>query len=141
MNRFRRTAAAIAMMAASAAGCSNDTTTTPTTSTPATIQDTFSGTLNQNGSGTFQFTTLQSGQVTAVLSTLTTTDGSASPNVGLTLGTWNGNACASVITKDGANQSSSIVGSVSAAGTLCVRIYDVGNVTAPLDYTINVNHP
>jgi hypothetical protein len=27
------------------------------------------------------------------------------------------------------------------SGALCVRIYDVGRLTAPVDYTFTVSHP
>jgi hypothetical protein len=138
MIRWRWTVAVVGLLAAT---CSDSTSSTPTTATPTTIQDTFSGTLNQNGAATNQFTTLQSGTVTATLSSLVAPDSSSPPNVGLALGTWNGNSCTAVLSKDSANVSSSITGNVSAAGVLCVRIYDVGNITTSVDYTINVNHP
>ncbi len=30
---------------------------------------------------------------------------------------------------------------VSTAGTLCVNVYDIGNQTAPVTYTVTVAHP
>jgi hypothetical protein len=142
MVRFRWGAALAVLLSLAAAACSdNSTSSTTTTPTAPTIQDTFSGTLNLNGAVTHTFTTLQAGQVTATLSTLVAPDMSTPPNVGLALGTWNGNACAIVISKDNANVSSSVIGTVSSAGTLCVRLYDIGNITTLVTYTINVNHP
>ena len=136
MSRLRILAVAMVL---GAAGCGSDTPTTPTTpTTPVTVTDTFAGTLSPNGAATYTFTTGLSGQVTATLATL-------SPNstlvVGLSLGTWNGNACQIVLSKDTATQFSFIIGQASQANTFCVRIYDVGNVVDPATYEIQVNHP
>jgi hypothetical protein len=134
-------AALVALAALGAAACSDDTSTSTTNPTPTTITDTFTGTLTPNGAATYQITALQSGQVTAILSALTVPDSDTPPLVGLSLGTWNGTSCHTVIFKDDATPLSQILGSVSAQGTLCVRIYDVGKVTTPASYTISVNHP
>ena len=140
MVRFRGLAAMLVLVGLSA-GCSDNTGTTTTTPTPVSVTDTFSGALTQNAAATFQFTTLQAGTVTATISALTAPDASTPPTVGMSLGTWNGNACLAVISKDDATATSSVIGSVSTAGVLCVRIYDVGNITSSVTYTINVNHP
>jgi len=29
----------------------------------------------------------------------------------------------------------------TSAGTLCVQVYDIGNQTAPVSYTVTVTHP
>ena len=57
------------------------------------------------------------------------------------VGTWNGNACQVVLSKDQATQLSFLIGQASQASTFCVRIYDVGNVTDPATYELQVNHP
>jgi hypothetical protein len=124
-------------MAVWTAACSGSTATTPTTTTPSTVTDTYSGTLSQNGAANFSFTTAQSGNVQTTLiqvvpdSTLV---------VGLSLGTWNGTSCQVVLANDKATRGSSIVGTASAAGTLCVRIYDVGNVIDPITFQLQVTH-
>jgi len=135
MSRFRFVALAFAVGAA-ACGSSPTTPTTPTT--PVTVTDTFTGPLTQNGAFSFNFTTAQSGQVTA---TLTTLSPDSTLVVGLALGTWSGNACQIVLSKDSATQASFIVGQASQASTFCVRIYDVGNVKDPITWEIQVNHP
>jgi ABC-type Fe3+-hydroxamate transport system substrate-binding protein len=136
MSRLRILAVVLAL---GTAACGSDTPTTPTTpTTPVTVTDTFAGTLTPNGAATYTFTTGLSGQVTATLTTL-------SPNstliVGLSLGTWNGNACQIILSKDSATQLSFVVGQASQANTFCVRIYDVGNLVDPATYEIQVNHP
>jgi hypothetical protein len=135
MSRLRFLAVALAV---SAVACGSGTTTAPTPTTPVTVTDTFAGTLTSNGAASYAFTTAASGTVTATLATL-------SPDttlvVGMALGTWNGNACQIVLSKDSATQFSFIVGQASQANTYCVRIYDVGNVIDPATYELQVNHP
>lgn len=135
MSRLRFLAVAFSL---SAVACGSSTTTAPTPATAVTVTDTFAGTLTSNGAASYAFTTAASGTVTATLATL-------APNttlvVGMALGTWNGNACQIVLSKDSATQFSFIVGQASAANTYCVRIFDVGNVTDPATYELQVNHP
>ncbi len=91
-----------------------------------------------NGLALHNFTTQASGAVTATLTTL-------SPDsellVGMSLGTWNGTACQLVIVKTDAKQATVLTGGVSALGSLCVTIYDVGNIVNPIAYEITVVHP
>jgi hypothetical protein len=124
--------------ALAAAACGSDTTTTPTTPTPVILTDTFTGTLNQNGGQTYTFLTAASGNITA---TLTTVAPDSTLVVGLSLGTYNGSACQIVLAKDNAIQGASVVGSGNSTGTFCVRIYDVGKITDPITYQIDVMHP
>ena len=127
----------LVVCAAAAAACSNNTTTAPTTPTVSTITDTYSGTLNQNGAASFTFTTSQSGNIQATLTALAP---DSAVLVGLSLGTWNGTSCQIVLANDKATQFSSITGTVSSSGSLCVRIYDVGKIVDPTTYEIQVIH-
>ena len=61
--------------------------------------------------------------------------------VGLSLGTWNGTSCQIVLANDKATQAAVVIGTASSAGSLCVRVYDVGNVADPITYEIQVVHP
>jgi hypothetical protein len=76
-----------------------------------------------------------------VTATLTTLEPDSSLVVGLSLGTWNGQVCQIVLANDSATQGTVITGAVSSFGSLCVRIYDVGNLTGPINYEITVVHP
>ncbi len=117
------------------AACNN---TTPTGATAPTTTDTYSGTLTPNGARTFSFSTQATGTVAARLTTI-------SPDstivVGLALGTWNGSACQVIIANDAATQGTVVTGTTGGAGNLCVRVYDVGNLTANEDFTVTVVHP
>lgn len=136
MSRFKLTAAVAVML--SAAACSKSTATSPTTTTaPANVIDTFTGTLTRNGATNFQFSVSAAGVVYATLSSVA----DASTVVGLSLGTWNGISCAIVLANDLAAQGTTVTGSVTGIGTLCARVYDVGKVVDPLDYQVTVVHP
>jgi hypothetical protein len=127
------------LLATAIAGCGNDLTSTPpTTPTAPTVTDTFTGTLTRNGGVTHPFVGSSSGTVTA---TLTSVAPDATVVVGLSLGTWNGNACQVVLAKDNAVQGSIVVASASSAGNMCARIYDTGHLVNPITYQITVVHP
>lgn len=128
----------LAALVAGAAACGDDPTTPTTPTPPATVTETFSGSVTRNGAATHTFATQASGTVTATLTTLAPDSALV---IGLSLGTFNGSACQLVITKDDATQGTIVTGGVSTLGSLCVRIYDVGNITDPVTYDITVVHP
>jgi hypothetical protein len=132
----------LAVVSAGAAGCNdnnNNTTVTPTPTPPTTtVTEVFSGSLSTNGASTYPFSATAGGTVTV---TLTTLSPDATLPVGLSLGTWTGSACQVVIANDSAAQAAAISGTVTSAASLCVRVYDVGKVTSPVDYTVTVVHP
>lgn len=127
-----------------AAGCNDNTTNTPTTpttpttpSTPATTE-TFTGTLHLNGAETFNFTSTTAGTIVITLTELP--DGT--PPIGLSLGTWTGTACQIAIDNSSAGKAAIVTGTVTAATSLCARVYDAhGTVTTPADFTVTVGHP
>jgi hypothetical protein len=123
------------------AACGDDepAATTPTTPS-ATVTDTFTGTLTRNGgtSHPFPVSGAAGGDVTATLKAVSP---DAETVLGMSLGTWNGTACQSVIANDRATVSASLLGRATSTGLLCLRIYDIGTVTAPQDYEVEVVHP
>jgi hypothetical protein len=128
-----------ALLALSAA-CGNDLTTTPTDTTPPPTTTTlFSGTLQRNGAVTHPFATARSGSVTVTLSTLNPDN---TLTIGLSLGTWNGESCQTVIARDSTVVGNSIVGTASSSGNFCIRVYDAaGTLTEPTSYDLQVVHP
>ncbi len=137
MSRFKF--AAMLAIALSAAACSNnDTVTAPTPTTPVSVTDTFNGTLTRNGATSFPFNVSAAGYVVA---TLTSVADSTVP-VGLSLGIWSTSlsTCSVVLANDAAVQGTSVTGSATAIGQLCVRVYDVGKLVDPLDYQLSVTH-
>ena len=128
---------AVLTLASMACDSGENTPTTPTTPGP-TITETFAGTVTQNGAATFTFNTSVSGIVTATLKSIGPV---TTAQVGLALGTWNGVTCAVVLTNDRITTGLAVTGQVNAAGSLCVRIYDVGQLTETSTFEIVVVHP
>ncbi len=87
---------------------------------------------------THPFLAEASGDVTATLISLAPEEVAS---IGLSLGTWNGSACQTVIANDTAVQGAVIIGRASIAGNLCLRIYDTGNIPSLASYEVTVVHP
>jgi hypothetical protein len=132
----------VALAAALAAGgCGNDPLAAlvpPTVS--VTVTETFTGTLTRNGATSHSFTVTSTGGG-EVQATLKTVSPDSAAVVGFGLGTWNGSSCQIVITNDRASQASALLGRATSTGSLCVRLFDVGLITDPQDYEIEVVHP
>ena len=131
---------AILALALAAGACDDDNNNNiPTAPTPPpSVTETFADSIGRNGARTHNFSTGASGAVTITLTALAP---DSTLLVGFSLGTWNGANCQLVITNDAATQGTVITGGVSSLGSLCVRIYDVGNITDPISYEITVVHP
>ncbi len=147
MHRFRTPKilllglAVVAMTACSDNTLSQLAAASATTSNPST--DTFTGTLSKNGAFTHIFTITTLGAVTVTIVNLSP---STSQIVGLSLGVWNGTACSTSPATGGsatdiASTGTSITLNATAAGNLCARLYDVGFVTTPVLYTMQITHP
>jgi hypothetical protein len=119
------------------AACSSDTTTPVTPTNPVT--ETLTGTVAQNSSSVLPFNATAAGTVTATLTTLAPL---SSITVGFSLGTYSGTTCQVVLDNPAGVQGSILSGNAATAGAFCVRVYDVGNITAnaPVSYTVTVVH-
>ena len=126
------------------AACGQSRTSTPTSPSiqPTVLTETFSGTLTRNAAYTHPFSVGDAGDVSVFL--ITSADARDPSNnaipIGVSLGTWNGAACAIVIANDSVTPGSSITGRATAAGNLCVRVYDVGNVPGAATYELLIDH-
>ena len=122
-----------------ATGCDTRNPVTPTPpSDPTLVTDTFDGSIAVNGAATFSFLTGSAGPVTATLQTVTPDSAAV---LGLAIGTWNGTSCQVVLANDKATQGITVTGKVSGVGGLCVRVYDVGLLTAVVNFTVVAVHP
>jgi hypothetical protein len=128
----------MAGFALAAGACTGDDDPLPSTPSPNPVVDTFTGTLTRNGAQVEAFSVTASGDVRAAISKL---EPDSTVIVGLSIGTWNGAACQTVISNDNATQGTAVVGTADRQGRLCVRIYDAeGTLPAPTNYEINVTH-
>ncbi len=126
-------------IAAIAASCSGDINNIPTTPDAVEVTETFSGALNINGGATHNVFTTATGAVSA---TLTSLGGNPPAKVGFSLGTLGSTGvCTAVLVNDSAVVSTQLIGTVSTLqGSLCARVYDVGSLTASVDYVFTVTH-
>jgi hypothetical protein len=140
MRRLIGGVALIGTLAVSAAGCDPQTTNSGNTPTLPTVPvtESFSGTVTVNGAQTFAFQALSSGVVQATLKTFSP---ETDLKVGLAIGTFNGVTCQQILVNDSAIAGISVIGSVATASNLCVRIYDVGQLTQANAFEITVIHP
>jgi ABC-type Fe3+-hydroxamate transport system substrate-binding protein len=128
---------AIAVAVVCAACGKNSSSTTEPSATSKT--ETFSGTVQPRGTGMNTFSVAAAGQVTA---TLTAAGPPATVAVGLGLGTPGDSVCGvipggSVITAAG---SSAQLAGIVTPGSYCVTVYDVGNQTGAITYSVTVVH-
>jgi hypothetical protein len=128
----------LALGAGPAVACNDSTTPTTPTDPTTTTTETFSGTITVNGAITHVFSVTQRGSVSA---TLTSVGPDATLTIGVSLGTWNGTTCQIILANDQTAVGSGAAGTVSGVGNLCLRVYDVGKLTAPATYSVDVVHP
>jgi hypothetical protein len=139
-----RRAAALALMAAAMSwlpACSSggDTTTVTAPSTSPTTEM-FTGTVPVGGSDSHTFAiALSNGQVNVIL---TQAGPPSTIYEGLGIGTPSGSTCSvltggAVVTPAGATAQLS---GTAAAGSYCIVVYDVGNQTNDITYSVTVTH-
>ncbi len=100
------------------------------------ITEVFSGTLNPASAVVHPFSAFGRGTVT-----LTLTEMNPVTTVGMNLGTWNGTSCFVAVANEASTAGTILIGKIIGAGSVCIRVYDVGNVTDPVAYTLSVVHP
>ena len=129
----------IALVAAFAAACgSSSPVFTEPTGDPKV--ETFTNTIDVGGIGTHTF------NVTAANGQLVATLASAGPPstifMGFALGMFSNSVCAPFTDQTGIFQAGSTtqLGGTANAGAYCVQVYDVGNQTGPVTYTVTVSH-
>jgi hypothetical protein len=118
------------------AGCDNKTTNPDATTTV----EQFASRIQEKGSAWRQVNVATGGDVKLQLITLTQVD--AVMNLGI--GTISGTQCVLAANVDTKADSSAVNPQLTrtvAAGTYCVRIADIGNLTQIVDFTIRIEKP
>ena len=131
---------AIGILTASCGG--SNTPTTPTTPVLPS-SEVFTGTLTPQGSSFYSFTVAATGNVSITFAgLLAKVPGPALNTVmGLGVGTPDGTDCSvtnSVTSAPGLT--AQLVNSLTPA-TYCAKIYDLGQLTAPVEFTVRIVHP
>jgi hypothetical protein len=137
------TASALLLAAVLFAGCAEDDAPTAPTDPPVAITEQFPApdqsplTLTPHGGVTHPFVVQRAGDVTVRIDALEP----AEAVIGISLGPLSAQACSAVIARDNAMLGHSIVGTATATGSFCVRVYDAGGtLTGPVTYRITVQH-
>jgi len=130
-----RSLAALGLLLATlGASCSS----TPASPTGPSTKETFSGTIGVGGSASHDVTVGTSSNLTVTLTSLV-------PQTTITVGLGVGQpdaatgTCVLASYTNSANAGRAITVAVNK-GTLCTKIYDVGNILTTVDYTLSVEH-
>ena len=137
MRRLLTLGLSMSLLALSAAGCGDDLTDLEI-GPSGTVTESFSSTLNPGGGTTHVFVVSGKG---AIAATLTAVGDDNTRIVGLALGNWTNNACQLSVANDNAVVSVTLGATVSAAGSICARVYDTKGVPDATAYTLEVIHP
>ena len=156
MKRMRATSTALGLILGAMTVCGacshnstaepslTSTTTTPTTTTAAapTVSETFSGTLPVGGFKFYTFNIAANGTVNVTLRQVTGTGVPPTVQLGLGIGQPSGQDCATTVVNTASSsfaapQSTGVFG----PGLFCVRVFDVGNLFAPANFSITIAHP
>jgi hypothetical protein len=114
----------------------NTSSAAPTNiSTPARF-DIFSSTVGAHGSATHEMAIFFNGATT-----LTLASAGASVTVGVSFGAWDGQACRFISTLTATASANPLISTVVDPGNYCIRVYDVGLLTAPILFTLDTLHP
>jgi hypothetical protein len=101
---------------------------------------TFDGRLERAGSFVGSFSVKSPGIVRVIVNTLIGADTSITATGGVAVGTWDGTTCAFLAKNDNATFSTVVSGS-AIVGDYCVQVYDVGQFTEAVNYSVEVQHP
>jgi hypothetical protein len=122
--------------ALAAAACSDPVPPAAPSVAPPTITETFSGTLPVAGSSLQNVTVNQVSKMTVKLTSVT-----PDAAVGIGVGTPSSGTCVLLDSRSPVSAGSTVLLSGTAlAGNLCVSLFDVGNLTENVTYTIEVSH-
>ena len=132
---------AVALTACTVGGGGGSSTapSAPIAPTITATTETFSGSIDPGGNDVHNFTVAQSGG--AVNVTLTAAGPPSTIFMGVGVGTPSGTTC-SLIAQAPPSQAGSApqLSGTANAGTYCVVVFDIGNQTAAVTYTVTVSH-
>lgn len=127
-------------------GCgssSSPATVTTPTATGTLSTDTFTGSIDQNGTAVFPFTVNTSGY--GLLAGYTSISPTSVAALGLGIGSWDAStsSCSLNISQNDTGRSgSTALSGTPNSGSYCVRIYDAGNIPAGVSasFTVQIQH-
>ena len=122
--------------------CGSNTESPTTPSTPSLTRDVFEGTLSAAGSSFYSFTVVEAGavHVTLVSLAIDAPRSTVSVSMGLGVGIPNGAGCDLTQSVTAAPALVSQLTVAMAAGTYCAKLFDVGNLPAPVRFAVRIVH-
>jgi hypothetical protein len=113
----------------------------PTFPTGVTIES-FSGSLPLLGFKFYSFTAPRAGSIAVTLLSLREGTQTSSATIGIGLGVPRGTDCImSSTVSTGPGAAPQLTVEIEGSGVLCVRVFDTGTLTVPVDFSLNVNRP
>jgi hypothetical protein len=133
----------VVALALAMTACGNDTSTTPTTTGPSS--ENFEGQLQGPGASQFfSFTVSSAGDASITLASVTTaaTPGtSINVPLGVGLGQPLGTGCnLTQQTTTGPGLAPQLMGTNLSPAIYCVKVFDVGNLTVPVNFAVRITH-
>ncbi len=124
-------------------GSSSSPAVTTPTATGTLSTDTFTGSIDQNGTAVFPFTVNTSGY--GLLAGYTSISPTSVAALGLGIGSWDAStsSCSLNISQNDTGRSgSTALSGTPNSGSYCVRIYDAGNIPAGVSasFTVQIQH-
>ena len=135
---------ALVILLASVSACNGGESYTapsdPAATQPITVES-FTGTLGLLGSSFYSFTVPVAGNVSLLLHQLTESGSASTAIIGIGLGVPRGIDCTVSSPAAGAAGATPQLTTSVPAGVYCVRISDLGNLTAPATFAVNIIRP
>ncbi len=129
-------AALVAALGLSAAACSDPQAPAAPTLAPATINETFGGTLTVQSRNAHTFNVNAVGPVKVTLTSVV-----PGAVLGIGVGILSSGACnTSRSTNVVPGATVQLDGVATVPGQFCVGVFDIGNLVEPVDYTLRVTH-
>ena len=113
----------------------------PTTPEPASMTQVFTGTLAQNGSAFYSFTTTQTGTISFQLTKVQRNSANTGENLTIGIGGPRGTDCTVTTSVVAAASDAMLLLASQTAGTYCVRVWDQAVLAAPVQFSVNINRP
>ncbi len=132
LRRHAAVAAILSLFAVSSAACGSGSTA------PSPVTESLGGVLSSAASAWHIFNTSGSGDVTVTLVSLSPL---SSITVGVGIGIASGSTCNVQYTSEVFKVGTTWTTSLGAKGAYCVMIYDIGQVSQNVNYTLSVTHP
>ena len=143
LNRFLTSGAIVGALLLPLVACDNgpsttDETTTPTTPTTSPVTETFASQLVVGGSSSRSFTAVKAGTATV---TLVSAGPPSTVKVGFGIGVPDvlGSGC--LFTRSAETAAGTSFSLPVDAGTYCVRVYDIGQLTSSITFSITIVRP